>query len=66
MEAVDHDIGKDDKQGPPTGAFSFNKNNGQLLKAVNEQLRLYLGSPDHRTSMSKFGITRIEIDPAPG
>lgn len=64
LEAVEHDTGKDGKQPFPTGAFSFNKNNGQLLKAVNEQLRLYLGSPDHRTRMSKFGITRKEIDPA--
>lgn len=66
FEAVEHDTGKDDTQRPPTGAFSFNKNNGRLLNAVNEQLRLYLGSPDHRTRMSKFGITRKEIDPALG
>ena len=66
FEAVEHDTEKDDTQRPPIGAFSFNKNNGRLLNAVNEQLRLYLGSPDHRTRMSKFGITRKEIDPALG
>ncbi|MFM0073856.1 transporter substrate-binding domain-containing protein [Paraburkholderia sediminicola] len=63
LEAIEHDTGTDDKQALPTGAFSFNKNNGRLLKAVNEQLRLYLGSPDHRIGMSKFGITYKEIDP---
>ena len=66
FEAVEHDTEKDGTQLPPAGAFSFNKNNGRLLNAVNEQLRLYLGSPDHRTRMSKFGITRKEIDPALG
>lgn len=63
LEAVEHDIVENGKQPLPAGAFSFNKNAGDLLKAVNEQLRLYLGSPDHRTRMSKFGITRREIDP---
>ena len=66
FEAVEDDTEKDGTQLPPAGAFSFNKNNGRLLNAVNEQLRLYLGSPDHRTRMSKFGITRKEIDPALG
>lgn len=40
------------------------KSNGHLLNAVNEQLRSYLGSADHRTRMSKFGLTHNEIDPA--
>jgi polar amino acid transport system substrate-binding protein len=63
LEAVEHDVGKDRKQPLPIGAFSFNKNNRELLGAVNEQLRLYRGTPDHRTRMSRFGITGREIDP---
>lgn len=46
----------------PTGAFSFSKDNHDLLQAVNEQLRKYLGSPDHRERMAKYGITQNEID----
>jgi polar amino acid transport system substrate-binding protein len=46
----------------PVGAFSFNKNNHALLQAVNEQLRRYLGSADHRARMAKYGLTRTELD----
>jgi polar amino acid transport system substrate-binding protein len=46
----------------PVGAFSFNKDNHRLAQAVNEQLRKYLGSADHRARMAKYGITRTEID----
>lgn len=46
----------------PVGAFSFSKNNHELLQAVNEQLRNYLGSADHRMKMEKYGITAAEID----
>jgi polar amino acid transport system substrate-binding protein len=31
---------------------------------VNGQLRLYLGSPNHRARMARFGPTHNEIDPA--
>jgi polar amino acid transport system substrate-binding protein len=48
--------------GGPLGAFSFNKSNHALLQAVNEQLRKYLGSADHRARMAKYGITRTELD----
>ncbi|TDN61976.1 transporter substrate-binding domain-containing protein [Paraburkholderia sp. BL10I2N1] len=64
VEAVDHEPGEDGSQCPPIGAFSFNKSNGDLINAVNQQLRLYLGSPDHRARMAKFGLTHKEIDPA--
>lgn len=64
LEAVAHTTGKDDEKRPPTGAFSFSKTNRELLDAVNRQLRSYLGSADHRTRMSKFGLTHNEIDPA--
>lgn len=48
----------------PVGAFSFNKRNHRLVRLVNEGLRDYLGSVEHRAHMSKFGLTRIEIDGA--
>lgn len=47
----------------PVGAFSFNKDNHNLVRAVNEQLRKYLGTEDHLGRMAKYGITRTEIDP---
>ncbi len=46
----------------PVGAFSFAQGNQALLLAVNEQLRRYLGSPDHRARMAPYGITHTEID----
>lgn len=64
LEAIEHDTGAGGKQRRPTGAFSFNKTSDLLLKAVNKQLRSYLGTADHRTRMSRFGITHKEIDPA--
>lgn len=29
---------------------------------MNEQLRHYIGSDDHRARMVKYGLTRTEID----
>lgn len=64
LEAVEHKPGTNRKQQRlPFGAFSFNRRNGDLINAVNAQLRSYLGSPDHRTRMAKFGVTHNEIDP---
>ncbi len=60
LEAIAHEIGKYGKA--PVGAFSFSKSNQSLLHAVNEQLRGYLGSADHRTRMAKYGLTQTEID----
>ncbi|KXU96503.1 amino acid ABC transporter substrate-binding protein [Caballeronia megalochromosomata] len=60
FEAVAHDKSGDAKV--PVGAFSFSKSNHALLQAVNEELRKYLGSPDHRTRMAKYGLTDAEID----
>lgn len=60
LEAVAHE------QSPgcpaPMGAFSFAKGNHSLQQAVNNQLRSYLGSPEHRTVVARFGITSTEID----
>ena len=60
LEAVAHEITREGNA--PVGAFSFNKTNHVLLRAVNEQLRVYLGSADHRTRMAKYGIAETEID----
>lgn len=48
----------------PVGAFSFSKDNHQLLQIVNKHLQNYLGSEDHRRKMAKYGITETEIDAA--
>lgn len=63
VEAVEHAPTANGKQRPPVGAFSFNRENRDLLDAVDRQLRLYLGSPDHRARMARFGLTDNEIDP---
>jgi polar amino acid transport system substrate-binding protein len=60
LEAVAHEKSKDGKV--PVGAFSFSKSNHALIRAVDEQLRKYLGSADHRTRMAKYGLTGAEID----
>ncbi|WCM21266.1 transporter substrate-binding domain-containing protein [Paraburkholderia bryophila] len=60
LEVVAHETGKDGRA--PVGAFSFSKSNPDLLRAVNEQLRKYLGSADHRARMAKYGLTRTELD----
>jgi polar amino acid transport system substrate-binding protein len=60
LETVAHEKAKDGKT--PVGGFSFRKDNHSLLNAVNEQLRKYLGSADHRARMAKYGITQTEID----
>ena len=60
VEAVAHEVGHDAKV--PVGAFSFAQGNHSLLQAVNEQLRRYLGTADHRARMAVYGITRTEID----
>ncbi|CAB3773616.1 transporter substrate-binding domain-containing protein [Paraburkholderia humisilvae] len=60
LEAVAHETSRE--KGVPVGAFSFNKNNPALLQAVNQQLRTYLGSADHRARMARYGLTKAEID----
>ena len=60
LEAVAHDMGN--ARSAPVGAFSLSKNNLGLLQAVNEQLRHYIGSADHRARMAKYGFTRTQID----
>jgi polar amino acid transport system substrate-binding protein len=60
LEVVAHEESKEG--GVPVGAFSFNKSNSGLVQAVNEQLRKYLGSADHRARMAKYGLTQTELD----
>jgi len=65
IEAVAHERdGSGSRRTPQLGAFSFNQGNADLLKAVNQRLRSYLGSPDHRARMARFGLTDREIDPS--
>ncbi len=62
LEAADlEDSGAGDA---PVGAFSFRATNRELLDAVDAQLHAYLGSPDHRARVARYGITRTEIDGA--
>ena len=60
LEAMAHDTGG--QGSAPVGAFSFGKGNIRLLDAVNQALRRYLGSADHRARMAKYGFTPAEID----
>lgn len=65
IEAIAHEPQMNGRQGSPAlGAFSFNRESEVLLKVVNQRLRAYLGSPDHRARMAEFGLTDSEIDPA--
>ncbi|WNJ93361.1 transporter substrate-binding domain-containing protein [Bosea sp. 685] len=60
LDAVDVDAGKPGAE--LIGAFSFSTSNPDLREAVNAGLRGYLGTPDHRARMAKYGFTRTEID----
>ncbi|RQV29736.1 amino acid ABC transporter substrate-binding protein [Burkholderia cenocepacia] len=65
IEAVAHEPDVDGRQRTaPLGAFSFSRENRGLLDAFDRRLRAYLGSPDHRARMARFGLTAREIDPA--
>jgi polar amino acid transport system substrate-binding protein len=46
------------------GAFSFALASVQLERDVNDGLRRYLGSDDHRARMATYGLMRDEIDGA--
>lgn len=59
VSAVAHEAG----HSVPRGAFSFSKRNHALLEAFDRQLRIYLGSADHRERMGRYGFTAAEIDP---
>lgn len=58
VAAVAHDV-----RHPPLGAFSFARRDAELRHAVDRELRRYLGSPDHRQRMARYGLTLDEIEP---
>ena len=60
LEAVAHDTRG--QGNPPVGAFSFGQDNDRLRDAVDQVLRRYLGSADHRARMARYGFTAAEID----
>lgn len=44
------------------GAFAFAKTSSALLRAVDEELDKYIGSPAHRELMKRFGFSAPEVD----
>jgi polar amino acid transport system substrate-binding protein len=66
LSAVEHDSPLTKMHSLPRGAFSFSKANPLLRKAFDEQLLIYLGTPDHRRRMAQYGLTAGEIDMVPG
>lgn len=63
LSAVSHDLTAATPYVPPKGAFSFAKANVDLRNEFDIQLRKYVGSPDHRSKMERYGLTAAEIDP---
>ncbi len=51
-----------DEQPAAHGAFAFAKESRSLRDAIDEALGSYLGSPAHRTLMSRYGFTATEVD----
>ncbi len=66
LSAVPHDPQAATADSPPKGAFSFSRANTSLREAFDRQLRRYLGSPDHRLRMTRYGFTAAEINPVAG
>jgi polar amino acid transport system substrate-binding protein len=64
LEAVVHEAASGRAHNSPVGVFSLSRDNVRLLNAVNEQLRIYLGSASHRVRMARYGLTDSELDPA--
>ncbi|MGH8780128.1 transporter substrate-binding domain-containing protein [Paraburkholderia sp.] len=63
VAAIAHDANHVECYSAPRGAFSFSQRDRTLLDAFDRQLRIYLGSADHRERMGRFGFTASEIDP---
>lgn len=47
---------------PAFGCFAFNKSDEEFGRAIDEALREYLGSPEHRSMMKRFGFSDPEVD----
>jgi polar amino acid transport system substrate-binding protein len=50
------------EQPPASGAFAFAKEGRNLRDAIDGALASYLGSPEHRALMSRYGFTAAEVD----
>jgi polar amino acid transport system substrate-binding protein len=50
------------EQPPAYGAFAFAKESRSLRDAIDAALAAYLGSPEHRALMSRYGFTAAEVD----
>ena len=50
------------EQPPAYGAFAFAKESRQLRDAIDSALAAYLGSPEHRALMARYGFTAAEVD----
>lgn len=46
------------------GAFSFNKGDIAFIDRFNSELGKYLGTPEHRALLGKYGFGADEITPA--
>jgi len=66
LSAVTLDLAEAAPYAPPKGAFSFSRTNVELRCEFDKQLRQYLGSPDHRSRMERYGLSAEEIDPVVG
>jgi len=45
------------------GGFAFRKDETALVKAVNEQLAKYIGTPQHLQLVKPFGFTKVNVPP---
>ena len=46
------------------GAFSFAKTDAALVERFNKALAAFLGSPEHKAMLARYGFTDAEIEPA--
>jgi polar amino acid transport system substrate-binding protein len=51
-----------EEQPPAFGAFAFAKESGDLRGAIDGALTSFLGSPEHRALVSRYGFTAAEVD----
>jgi polar amino acid transport system substrate-binding protein len=54
-----------DRLSVPVGAFSVSLEQAALATALDAQLALFLGSPQHRAIMTRFGFTDHDVDALP-
>jgi polar amino acid transport system substrate-binding protein len=47
---------------PAFGSFAFAKSDVRLRESVDDVLKAYIGSGEHRTMMARFGFSDAEID----